>query len=115
MTEKTQGPETDPSALHAAILARLPNRSTASGRIRWPAVPALLDHYTAALLGVFSGLGRNFDASEAQQVRAALATQLRRGFEASPFSKLVVDYRTDDPPSTAIVYEVSFELVTMED
>ncbi|HKU38073.1 MAG TPA: methyltransferase domain-containing protein [Polyangiales bacterium] len=115
MTAKPKSPETDPAALHAAILARLPHRSTASGVIRWPAVPALLDHYTQTLVRMFAGLGRSFDADEERHLRGVLAAELARGFEASPFSKLVVEYHTDPPAHTAISYTVSIELVTMED
>jgi hypothetical protein len=68
--------ETDPAALRAAILRRLPNRSTASGQIRWPAVPALLDHYAQTLSAFFAGLGRAFDDDELSHLRKLLDEKL---------------------------------------
>jgi SAM-dependent methyltransferase len=115
MPSKTTQPEKNPVVLRDSIIARLPHRCTASGRIRWPAIPALLDHYTQALAATFAGLGRAFSAEELDGLRATLATQLAQGFEASPFSKLIVAYKTDAPPSTALSYSVSHEVITLAD
>lgn len=108
-------PESDPGVLREAILARLPHRTAASGQIRWPAIPALLDHYTQLLESLFAGLGRKFAPGEVLALRDALARELELGFEAAPFSKLVVDYRTEAPPRTGLHYEVSHQVITIAD
>ena len=56
--------ELDPVRLRDAIVARLPHRSAGAGELRWPAVPALIDHYENALLALFAGLGSEFNDEE---------------------------------------------------
>jgi SAM-dependent methyltransferase len=106
---------TDPEVLRTAILARLPHRATGSGRFRWPAIPALLDEYLTTLAATFTGLGRGFDREELAELRASLDKELTAGFAASPYSKLIVAYRTEGPPSILLTYEVSHEVVTVAD
>ena len=107
--------ELDPTALRDAIVARLPHRSAGSGQFRWPAIPALLDQYLDILLALFAGLGRSFDEAETRALRELLARELNAAFEASPYSKLVVEYATEDPPSTALNYEIKREVITVAD
>jgi SAM-dependent methyltransferase len=107
--------ELDPVRLRDAIVARLPHRSAGSGELRWPAVPALIDHYENALLALFAGLGSEFNDEDRSVLHAALELQLSGGFAASPFSKLIVSFRTDEPPNTGIVYDIKHEVVTVED
>jgi SAM-dependent methyltransferase len=107
--------EHDPAVLREAILARLPLRCAASGQIRWPAIPALLDHYAQVLESLFAGFGRKFSAEEVELLRGELARELTLGFEAAPFSVLVVDYRTEAPPGSALLYEISHRVVTIAD
>lgn len=97
------------------MLRRLPRRTVASGQVEWPAVPSLLDHYTTALGWIFSSVGRTFSLREQAKVRKILKRKIDEGFAKSPYSKVVVDYRTEPPPSTALSYTVSYRVVTIDD
>jgi SAM-dependent methyltransferase len=107
--------QTNPALLRQAMLRRLPRRIAASGQLRLPAVPALLDHYLATLATVFAGVGRPFSADEMAGVRAVLEPQLQEGFAASPFAHLVIRYETDPPPEATLSYRVALEISTMND
>lgn len=64
---------------------------------------------------MFAGLGRAFDAEERQQLRAALSSQLEKGFATSVNSKIIVEYRTEEPPNVGLTYDVTVEAITLED
>jgi SAM-dependent methyltransferase len=115
MRSKKPQRETDPQLLRTAIAQRLPRRTTAKGQVRWPAIPALLDDYTRTLAETFAGLGFPFDDAEQQGMREILARKLNQGWKTSPFSKIVVDYQTDPPPSGGLSYTISHAIVTMDD
>ena len=74
------------------LVRRLLGRSVASGQIRLPAAPALLDEYEAVCLRSFSALGVEFSPEQVAQLRAALAGELAAAFAASPRSEIVIDY-----------------------
>jgi SAM-dependent methyltransferase len=112
---KKPQPETKPDVLRDAIVQRLPRRTSAKGQVRWPAIPALADHYTRTLGAMFAGLGFPFSDEEQNAMRQILARKLTAGFKTSPFSKIVVDYQTDPPPNSGLSYSVSDAIVTMDD
>lgn len=114
-TSKKSQRETNPNVLKPAMLRRLPRRSSASGQILWPAVPALLDYYTQQLHTIFAALGRVFSPEEMKRVREILERKLKAGFEASPYSKVCVDYYTEPPPNTALTYTISHRVITIAD
>src|SRR5258708_2835119 len=107
--------ETNSTVLEKAMIRRLPRRTTGVGQIIWPAVPSLVDHYLRNLAAIFAALGRAFSEPELEQRRGMLVNHIDLGSAASPFSKLVVDYRTQPPPSTALDYTISHRFVTLED
>lgn len=107
--------ELSPLILRHAMLRRLRRRVSGSGQITYPAVPALVEHYTESLCKVFAGMGRDFNRDETAALRAHLQKHATEGFAASPFSRIVVDYHTDDPPSITLSYTVKTELSTVED
>ena len=115
MSSKKPQIETNTSVLEKAMVRRVPRRSSGSGQVVWPAVPSLVDHYLRNLAAIFSALGRAFSESELAEVRRILVKHIDIGFAASPFSKVVVDYHTAAPPSTALNYTVSHRLVSMDD
>jgi SAM-dependent methyltransferase len=115
MTAPSTHRQLDPLILRDAIVARLPHRSTGSGQLRWPAIPALIEHYQQTLITLFAGLGRRFDEAESRELRAALARELDAGFAASPYSKLLVEFRTEEPPETGVIYDVKHEVITVSD
>jgi SAM-dependent methyltransferase len=107
--------ETNSSVLEKAMLRRLPRRTAAAGQIVWPAVPSLVDHYLRNLAVIFSAIGRTFSETELADIRKMLVNHIDLGFAASPFSKVVVDYHTQLPPSTGLNYTVSHRFVTLQD
>ncbi|HKP62171.1 MAG TPA: SRPBCC family protein [Polyangiales bacterium] len=107
--------ELDPSTLRDSIIARLPHRSHSEAKLRLPAIPALLDHYAQVLTTLFAGLGNKFDADETALLREILERELRAGFDASPFSKLVISVRSETPPETGVRYEIQHEVITLTD
>lgn len=115
MSNRAPARELDPSALRDAIIARLPHRSHSEAKLRLPAIPALLDHYTQLLTALFAGLGNTFSAEETAQLREHLERELRAGFDASPFSKLLISFRSETPPEIGVQYEVQHEVITLTD
>src|SRR4029077_11775265 len=80
-----------------------------------PAIPALLDHYTRLLTTLFAGLGSPFRADATARLRKVLERELRSGFDASPFSKILISFHSETPPETGIHYEIQHEVITLED
>ena len=113
MSGKKSSRETNAAILRQAMLRRLPRRSAASGQVIWPAVPGLLDHYVRALGAIFASVGRTFSEAELGVVRENMQKHIGPAFAASPHSRLIVDYRTQAPPSTALDYTISHQVVTM--
>ena len=113
-TKTASGHELDPVLLRESMIRRLPKRLFATGRLRMPAVPALLDHYVETLDKVFAVHGRKFKPPELEQMRGLLDTKLKEGFEASPYSYVHVRFQTDELPKTSLSYFVSLEVSTIE-
>jgi SAM-dependent methyltransferase len=113
--EKRPARETNPAVLRQAMLRRLRRRTSASGRVRLPAVPALIDHYVTTLAILFASVGRPFDDEELATLRGILEPQLKEGFEASPYAHVIVRYETDPPPAVVLSYRFSLEVSTMKD
>ena len=107
--------ELDPNTLRDAIISRLPHRSHSEARLRLPAIPALLEHYTQLLTTLFAGLGNTFSADDTARLRKVLERELRGGFDASPFSKILITFHSETPPETGIHYEIQHEVITLED
>jgi SAM-dependent methyltransferase len=108
-------PETDPTALLLAMVRRLPRRLAASGQLVLPAVPSLIDLYTESLTTIFAAVGRVFTPNEVEHLRDLLKRNLDAAFAESPFSKVVVDYKTNPPPNTALSYAMTYRVVTLGD
>jgi SAM-dependent methyltransferase len=107
--------ETNVSVLEKAMVRRLPRRTAGSGQVVWPAVPSMVDHYVRNLGAIFAALGRTFSEAELAHVKELMLKHIDLGFAASPFAKVVVDYHTQPPPSTALNYVISHRIVTMAD
>ncbi|HEY3500781.1 MAG TPA: class I SAM-dependent methyltransferase [Polyangiaceae bacterium] len=104
----------EPAALRQSMLRRLPKRLFGTGRLRVPAVPALVDHYVEQLGSMFALHGRKFTETELEHVRGILKEKLKEGWDASPYSHVIVRFQTDDPPKTSLSYWVSVEVSTIE-
>lgn len=94
------------------LLRRVHWRAAASGELSLPAVPGMLDEYMAMCAGVFASVGRSFSADELAHLRSVLDGELRRAFEGSQRSHVVVSYRA--PIASALDYHVKPEWWTVE-
>jgi SAM-dependent methyltransferase len=97
------------------MLRRLPRRVAARGELMLAAVPSLLDHYHQMLLAIFTSVGRVFNDAEKAHLKTVLETWLKKGWEQSPYTRLLVHYETDAPPKTTLTYNVNLNVVTIGD
>jgi SAM-dependent methyltransferase len=107
--------ETDPRTLLLAMVRKLPAHLAASGQLVLPALPSFLDLYTESLTAIFASLGRVFSPSEVEHLRSVLKKELDAAYAESPFSKVVVDYRTELPASTAMRYMMARRIVSLDE
>jgi SAM-dependent methyltransferase len=110
----SQRHELDALVLREAMIRRLPKRLYATGKVRMPAVPALVGHYVEMLGKIFTLQGRKFTEVELDHLKGLLDAKLRDGFEASPYSYVHVRFQTDEAPKTSLSYFVSLEVSTIE-
>ena len=96
-----------------ALARRLLRRAVASGEIRLPAVPAMLDECQAICLDSFAALGIVFSAEQATHLRKVLEAQLATAFAASPRSEIVVTY--DRPVGLKLDWRVRPQWSTVGD
>jgi len=97
------------------MLRRLPRRLGANGQLVLPAAPALVDHYTELLHEAFAALGRVFNEKETEHLRGIVERKLDEAYKASPYSRIVVRYETDEPPATSLTYNVSTLISSVKD
>jgi SAM-dependent methyltransferase len=107
--------ELDPNTLRDAIIARLPHRSHSEAKLRLPAIPARLDHYTQLLTTLFAGLGNTFSADETARLRKVLERELSSSFDASPLSRILISLHSETPPETGIHYEIKREAIALSE
>ena len=107
--------ELNATLLKQSMLRRLPRRVAARGELMLAAVPSLLDHYQQMLLNIFGAVGRVFNDTEKAHLRNVLDTWLKKGWEQSPYTRLLVHYETDAPPKTTLTYNVNLNVVTIGD
>jgi glycosyltransferase involved in cell wall biosynthesis/SAM-dependent methyltransferase len=100
------------TALRQALARRLQVRTTASGQIRMPAVPALLDECQAICLRTFATLGVEFTPEQTARLREVLAGQLAAAYAASPRSEILVTY--DAPVGRQINWTVKPEWASVQ-
>jgi SAM-dependent methyltransferase len=98
--------------LQEALGRRLLCRVTASGEIRLPAVPSMLNNYADLCFDTFKSLGVVFDVEQSLRLRDVLAGQLSLAFDASPRSEIVISY--SKPVGKALDYHVKAQWVTLE-
>jgi SAM-dependent methyltransferase len=94
-----------PDALRLAMTRRLLRRTVTSGRIRLPAVPALLDDYQALCERSFAALGVTFNAEQQARLKSVLAGQLAAAYAASPRAEIVIAY--ESPVGLTVNYTVT--------
>ena len=94
-----------PDAFRPAMTRRLLRRAVTSGRIRLPAVPALLDDYQALCTRSFAALGITFNAEQQARLKSVLAGQLAAAYAASPRAEIVIAY--DSPVGLTVNYTIT--------
>jgi len=114
-TQPRPKPETDPVTLRASVIRRLTKKVGVEGRVRLPAVPALLEEYVERLRKLFAAYGRIFSEAEIDNVRTILDGKLKEGFAVSPYAHVIVRYSTEPAPKIGIQYWISTEISTIED
>lgn len=90
--------------LRGAMTRRLLGRAVASGEIRLPAVPDMLDDYQSMCERTFAALGVAFSAEQSGRLREVLAGQLAAAYAASPRSEIVITH--DSPVGLTVNYHV---------
>lgn len=100
-----------PDALRPAMTRRLLRRAVTSGRIRLPAVPALLDDYQALCTRSFAALGVTFNAEQQARLKSVLAGQLAAAYAASPRAEIVIAY--ESPVGLTVNYTVTPQAVSL--
>lgn len=103
----------DTAWMRDAMTRRLLRRSVATGSITLPAVPGLVDEYTAMCDKIFSAIGRRFSAEERDHLKMLLSKELAQAFSASNRSNIVISY--DAPIGAVVNYFIKPEAATLED
>jgi hypothetical protein len=84
--------------LRPVMLGTLDARTTHRGEVRFPCIPAPLDHYLTRLQAFFAYLGKPLSAAELAELRPLVARNLDEGFRATANGQLVVTYETSVTP-----------------
>jgi 2-polyprenyl-3-methyl-5-hydroxy-6-metoxy-1,4-benzoquinol methylase len=105
--------ETNPSVLRLALSRRVNQRIVGEGHIDLPCIPTMLDAYTTKLATLWEVLGKPFVDSEIATMRGLLEQQLRAGYQASPYARLIVSYQSKPPPE-GIKYVIRLNPQTMD-
>ncbi|MBI5536892.1 MAG: class I SAM-dependent methyltransferase [Deltaproteobacteria bacterium] len=106
-------PETRPITLREGVIRRTDRHINANGRISFKCIPSLVDHYVSVLETQFKILGRPYAPTEVAQLRANVLLKLEEGWKASPYSRVVVEYKTDPPPNDGLSYVVTARIYTL--
>lgn len=101
-----------PSRVHDAMARRLYRRAEATGEIKLPAVPGMLDEYVKICDTLFTGLGAPFSAEQLDELKANLRKELAAAFDASARSTIVITYNS--PVGTLLNYLIRAEWVSIE-
>jgi SAM-dependent methyltransferase len=94
---------------------KVTRKITGKGQVAFPSVPSLLDSYIAKLGTLFDLLGKPFTDEELLQLKKLFGGKLNEGWEASPFSLVVVDYEIKAPPHPGVSYNIWSKVLTMDD
>jgi precorrin-6B methylase 2 len=82
----------DPLIQRQAMMRKLERRMACEGKFVLPAVPALVDDYTARCEQLFLALGRKLNPTERDRLHEVLASQLEQAFSASQRSSITISY-----------------------
>lgn len=102
----------DPSILREALIRRLYRRSVATGEIRVPAVPSLIDEYVLLCANICATLNVWHTPEQSAQLRMALQAEVAKAFKASSRSDIVISY--DAPFGKGVNFRVRADWRTVE-
>ena len=101
------------SSPRSAIARRLLIQSSASGEIKLPAVPGMLDEYVTVCRMLFGSFGIQFTDDELTHLRGVLTEQLAQAYQASSRSQIVITY--NKPACQAVDYTIAPRCLTVEE
>ncbi|MFN8072828.1 MAG: methyltransferase domain-containing protein [Mycobacterium sp.] len=101
------------SSPRSAIARRLLIQSSASGEIKLPAVPGMLDEYVTVCRMLFGSFGIQFTDDELAHLRGVLTEQLAQAYQASSRSQIVITY--NKPACQAVDYTIAPRCLTVEE
>ncbi len=99
----------DPVALRKALAKRLLRRLSAAGTLTLPAVPGMLNTYSALCSALFRALGRDVGSERVAGFRRDLERMLNEAFTQSQRSNVVVSYEA--PAGTELKYTITADPV----
>ncbi len=100
-------------SIQKSVRATIDRRTNAKGMIEFPCVPALLDSYMDRLTQLWASLGRPASQSELVELRAAVKQGLERGYRASAYSLLSIDYESRSAPQQ-LLYRTLIKPATLD-
>ena len=95
------------------MLQRVKQRISATGCMKFPAVPSLVESYVGICSKFFAASGRHFSNDEIKRARSILATTLSAVFASSPRSKIVVSFQAE--PGCPLGYTVEEDISSIAD
>lgn len=101
------------AALRSSMIRRMLVQSSASGEIKIPAVPGMLDEYVTLCRKLFASFGIEFSDDELAHLRGVLDEQLAQAFDASSRSQIVITY--EKPACTPVEYNIAPRWLTVEE
>jgi len=103
----------NPGDVAQAMLTRVKQRISATGTLRVPAVPSLVDTYVELCSRFFSASGRHFSGEEAERAKLLVTSALRAAFASSQRSKIVINFQAE--AGCALGYSVEEDVSTVAD
>lgn len=110
-------PAPPPHQGFACQIALAPARSSQRTQGSWvlPCVPALDSHYAGKIARLLALLGQPLTEDQIEGLQAGLASELDRGFRASPYSRLVFRYQSVSPPGKGFACHLKAVVQTLEE
>ncbi len=99
------------SSLLPSMTRRVKRRAVATGEIRLPAVPGMVDEYVVICDELFNSLGVKFSEEELTHLRGVLEGQMTAAYAASPRSDIVIFYEA--PVGLTLNYRVEIRWFTV--
>lgn len=87
---------------------------TIEGRITFPCVPSMVEECLNAIANLVAGLGQPLALEDCDRLRESMAEFVQKGFEQSPLSQLIVEYRPNEPPELGLCFEIKTASPTPE-